>query len=115
MVSGSILPTALWGTCVFGLSPSEVQHLRAMTSYALGQDKRQQCSTTTLALLLGQVRDPLVSLAVETVMQWMQILAFSPAFRTMAERPWQHTLQKVREKGWRAVSGPLGSVVATLF
>ena len=74
------------------------------------------CTTTAFALTVGSSADPAVSLRVELLCSWIQVLRDTVLPKGALERVWSRQRDDLRGlRRWSKVRGPMAAVVATLF
>lgn len=73
------------------------------------------CTTTAFAMTTGLEADPAVSLRVELVQSWLQVVGSAAVPRPALDKAWaQRALELRGPRRWQRVRGPMGALIATL-
>eukprot|EP00969_Alexandrium_andersonii_P341460 15093690-Alexandrium_andersonii.AAC.1 len=97
-----------------GMSPSQITRLRALAGQSLGIKATQFCTTTAIALELGEMNDPGVRVRTDLVLSWIATYA-SSCHRQRIDRCWMKLLPRLANKTrWCRAFGPIAAVQCTL-
>jgi len=98
-----------------GLPPTNVRKLRAMAANATGVGDSGRCTTYTIALAIGEDRDPAVRCRAEAVKEWCVMWRSSPRLRSRLAKSWHTLLPRLAwQYDWKAVRGPIGAMICML-
>ena len=89
------LPQAGWGVATQGMAPTVLRRLRSSYAAASGISARGRCTSTAIAIAMGQERDPLVHVATQQLSLWIDLWREDPALRALAARHWREAYARV--------------------
>ena len=108
------LPQASYGKEAMGVSPSQLQSLRALAADSVSSATKGQCTTTLIWVALGQENDPATKVVLDQVRAWFSVV--EGADMEQVSRAWWSQKLTFTKSGnpWGTVKGPMGAVIATL-
>ena len=113
MVSTGSDPQRSYGFCVMGLPPARLDQWRSSNADARGI-ATSACNTSAFALR-GQHTDPAVTVPMEQIKFWVNLYRSAPRdLQELVQAAWFRIPERVKDVGWRKVTGPCAASFLTL-
>ena len=107
----------LWGHQANGLSPSTIRSIGARSAVDSNNFRKGGCTTSVLAIVLGEDKDPGVALPQALLKTYLKLVLSMPKHMMFIKIAWHRKLEMLRtyENRWAHVCTHLDAVIATLL
>jgi len=118
--TAGLAPAACYGVEANGATDSRIAQLRAIAVKLAPASGTSPCTTTTIALGIGQQWDPAIRIRSQIVETWLSLWqGLSKRERARVRHTWAKALDKFTRINasyrWRSVNGPVATAVVTLL
>ena len=111
----NLWPANSFGLEAYGVTKRQLQRMRADAAACVA-NRSGQCTTTTIAIGLGQKADPAIALRMKIIRSWVDLWFANPSCHKLWFKSWAVLTKKLScEHRWRKVHGTIGTVICTLL
>lgn len=115
--------TATWAqleynVALMGASDTALARMRAMARFSTMTGNQGTCTTTTIALKMGEREDPFSKVVAVQVREWCSWWERHPDLRLRATKCWVAAKRRLgelkKQQRWRQARGPMAAMILTL-